>query len=85
MKALIDTGAQANILKASLVENKVAQCAREPITMIAANQGNIAGGDREVVTTLGFRQKSGDQVLPDLWQIDCTMYLADIGIDIIFS
>ena len=85
LKALIDTGAMANLIRPSIVAHSLSCISRNPITLVAANSGRIPGGDREVDTVLNFRQQLDGKMLPETLNLKCPFYLADIGIDMILS
>ena len=53
---LVDTGAQANLIRSDLVPYHLTFNARTPVRLVAANQQLMIGGDRTVCLQLGFNQ-----------------------------
>ena len=46
-KALVDTGAQVNIVRQGLVPQYLMEKATDPVRLVAANQEIIPGGDKK--------------------------------------
>ena len=58
-KALVDTGAQANLIKKGLVANLAKPCKR-PLRLVTANGDVLPGGDTEVDLMVHFTEGGVD-------------------------
>ena len=85
LKILIDTGAQANLIRTGLVSNLLMTPAPEPISLRTANGQKMEGGSRNVNLTLGFRRVVHGAYDPELASFPATFFDADIYIDAILS
>ena len=85
LKVLIDTGAQANLIRTGLVSKLLMGPAAEPINLRTANGQKMEGGTQNVTLTLGFRRVVHGAYAPALAIFPATFYDADIYIDAILS
>ena len=85
LKVLIDTGAQANLIRIGLAPENMLSVSNDPLCLRMANGQRLEGGRRVVSTCLGFRQVVRGEILPSLFQRPCEFYEADIMVDAIIS
>ena len=57
LKVLIDTGAEANIIKRGLAPGEAVYEAEEPLCFLAANEGRILGGTRASTPPSNFYKR----------------------------
>ena len=85
LKVLVDTGAEANLIKTGIIPPHLIQAAMERLSFVAANGLKIPGGEREVDLNLAFRQRVNDQdSVHKLWRT-AKFYEAQIRVDAILS
>ena len=84
-KALVDTGAQVNLVRKGLVPGGYLQRSKNPVRLVAANSDVIAGGDRSVTLQVGLRGESvkSGQLTP--LYLPGEFYEAEIDLDMILS
>ena len=85
LKILIDTGAQANLVRKGLISDFFMRDAAEKLSLRTANGQCMEGGEREVELDLGFRQIARGELLPEPRRLKAIFYEADIRIDAILS
>ena len=59
LTALVDTGAQANLIKTGLVANLATPC-KKTLRLVTANGDVLPGGDTEVDLMVHFRERGVD-------------------------
>ena len=85
LKVLIDTGAQANLIRMGAVEDHFFSVSNVPLNLRIANGQRLEGGRRVVQTTLGFRHVVHGETMPEYFWRECQFYEADITVDAILS
>ena len=85
MKVLVDTGAQANLIRKGLIGDHLLQAAVERLNLRTANGQRLDGGEKTVQLTLGFRQVMGGEMRTELAWHDATFYEAHIRVHAILS
>jgi hypothetical protein len=80
---LVDTGAQANLVRTGLVPFHLTEHALNPVRLMAANSTILSGGNRTVMLTLGFNQVKQGHWMPKPLFFDTEFYTADIEMDAI--
>jgi hypothetical protein len=85
LKVLIDTGAQANLIRMGTVSDSLFSVSTDPLNLRMANGQRLEGGRRVVETTLGFRQVVRGEMMPEYFWRGCQFYEADITVDAILS
>ena len=85
LKILIDTGAQANLIKRDLIPESVLTPAISPLTLVAANGTMLGGGTSVGELLLSFKQVQEEVLLPDKVQYKVEFYVADIHLDAILG
>ena len=85
LNALIDTGAQVNLIRTGLLEPRLLQRAKSPVRLVTANNQVLQGGDKTVSLEVTFRQKYAGEFLPNLLACDAEFYQACIDVDAILS
>ena len=83
--ALVDTGAEINLIRRDLVPAEAFRRAEKPITFVAANQMLVSGGQQEFETTLVVQGVDPDLGSPSSLRLPIVCYDADIGVDLILS
>ena len=67
LKILIDTGAEANLIRKGLLPSHLFAVAKEPLIFVAANGQRLGGGSRVIPLNLYFQQEmQGDCVMGTL-------------------
>jgi hypothetical protein len=82
---LVDTGAEANLVRKGLLVDSLMQIAREPLTFVTANGQPLEGGKNRTRFTLFFEQVVDGQTLPQNRSFQAEFYEAQIGVDAILS
>ena len=82
---MIDTGAQANLIRKDLIPDKFFKEVSERLNLRTANGQIMEGGTRDVDLTLGFRRVMRGELLSDLDYRAASFYEADIRVDAIIS
>ena len=77
IKVLIDTGAQANLIRKGLVDDHLMYAARKPLTLATANGQRLEGGARITRLGLKFRQVEDGYTLPGSLAFNADFYEAD--------
>jgi hypothetical protein len=85
MKVLIDTGAQANLIRMGTVPDSLFSVSTDPLNLRMANGQRLEGGRRVVETNLGFRQVLRGEMMPSYFWRGCQVYEADITVYAILS
>ena len=85
LKILIDTGAQANLIRMGIAPEHSLFLSDDPLSLRMANGQRLEGGRRVVDTTIGFRQVVRGELLPSFFWRPCQFYEADITVDAILS
>ena len=85
IKALIDTGAEANLVKRGLFERRLFGEAEKPVQLIAANGQRLGGGTKTIKLDMGFNPSEGGSITQDKLWYEAECYEADINIDVILS
>jgi len=85
VKCLVDTGAEANLIKKGLVPQHMTHAARKKLDLIAVNGQRLEGGTRTANLELAFNMQRGGKNIKEkalfnvmFWeaQIDCDCILA---------
>ena len=84
-KILVDTGAQANLVRKDLVPDHLMFSATQPLNFRTANGQRLEGGERVAETSLGFRQILEGHPLDEFLWKNAIFYEADIQVDAILS
>ena len=85
LKVLIDTGAQANLVRKGLISSHLFYGAPRILKLIAANGQRIEGGDRVVDVHLQFCCERDGKMLEHMIEYPCTFHEAAIRVDAILS
>ena len=85
LRMLVDTGAEANLIKVGLIPTHLTYPAKKILRLVAANGQAIRGGDRTVVANLKFMQEVGGVRLKDTLNYSVEFWEADIEVDAILS
>ena len=85
VKALVDTGAQANLINDSLIPQNCLQWAREQLHLVAANGLSIPGGNYEVHTRTTLQQVTKNGNLVGVQDLEVSFHVARLGLDAILS
>ena len=86
MKVLIDTGAQANLVRRDLFPPECLRPARKPLALSTVSGEALPGGQQEVKLKLLFSAETdtGKQV-PECWTVEAVLHDAEIGCDAILG
>jgi len=82
---LLDTGAEVNIIKRSLVPPGVSRISHKPIRFVMASSEIMAGGERDSFSQFSIRGKATDTSAEAEAILPITWYEADIAADAIVS
>ena len=85
IKALIDTGAEVNLVSRSLIDPHLFQPSEKPVRLGAANATRVSGGGHEVDMILGMQGVEQDTKRCFELRVPMRAYDAMIGHDIIIS
>ena len=85
LKVLVDTGAEANLIKKGIMPMTMLYKSANPLTLVAANGGKIDGGERCCKLNFYFRQEVDGENLPYPLSKNAEFYEANIGLDAILS
>ena len=85
LQVLVDTGAQANLVRAGLVPSKFLHKAQDPLQLLSANGEVISGGDQETTLRLHFNKTTQKGKVEKRRNVTGLFYTADIGVDAILS
>jgi len=83
LKALIDTGAQINVVRRGLFSENDMRPAKHPLRLTLADGQPFWGGDREIQTRVTFGKTIKNIVVP--WRARADFYEGDIKADLILS
>ena len=85
LRALIDTSAEANLIRQGVLERHFFQPADDPIELIAANDQKLSGGTRTVMLDLFFTLMENGKMSEQKLSYPALCYEADISVDLILS
>jgi hypothetical protein len=85
IKVLIDTGAEANLIKRGLISSECFTSARSPVNLVAANGQVLEGGKREICLKFDLRQIRDGNELKDKYRCKTSFFEADIQVDAILG
>ena len=85
LKVLVDTGAEANLVKKKLIPSRLMFAAEKPLKLVTANGKLLGGGDTCVNLNMRFFQVVNGNQLPALLRRHAIFYDADIRVDAILS
>ena len=81
-KALVDTGAQCNLIRRGFLPSRLMSRAKEPLVLLTADHSRMAGGDEEVSLDIVFDTDVPD---PSTCTLRGTFLDANINVDLILS
>ena len=81
VKALVDTGAQINVVRRGLFPETDMRPAKDPLRLTLADGQPFWGGDREVNTRVTFGKNVNNVIVP--WRARANFYEGDIKADMI--
>ena len=82
---LIDTGAEANLVRTGLVPRHLTTIARTRLNLVTANGQTLGGGERTTDLRVRLRQEVDGVSLDELLEYDIEFFEADIQVDAILS
>ena len=82
---LVDTGAEANIVKLGKLPRHLVYAAPKPLKFVTARGQRLRGGDTCIDLHLEFVQEVDGKFLPDVLRKKVTFFEADIRVDAILS
>ena len=83
---LVDTGAQANLIREGLVPHHLTQCAKRRLQLIAANGQVIPGGEKVTSLHVAFaREEKKGGFHKGFLRCEIHAYVASIDVDMILS
>ena len=85
VRALVDTGAQANLINNSLIPRSCLVWAKEQLHLVAANGLSIPGGSYEVHSQTTFQQITKAGKLVGVQDLEVSFHVAQLGLDAILS
>ena len=85
IRALVDTGAQVNLVRNGLFSCDEFQRANSPLTLVAANGQVLEGGKSTIELRMKFYQSSEVTEVQSEVELDGEFFEANIGIDAILS
>ena len=85
IKALIDTGAEANLIRMGLAPSHLLRQAKYPMKLIAANGQRLGGGERVLAAILGFEAQKNGIWQDELMEFGASFFEAEINVDAIIS
>ena len=83
VKALVDTGAQINVVRRGLFPETDLRPAKDPLRLTLADGQPFWGGDRELETRVTFGKNVNNVIVP--WRARASFYEAEIKADMILS
>ena len=83
--ALVDTGAEINLIRSSLLPREVTRSVYPPLSFTTANKGSLQGGDREASGFVHFQGRDPESNTKQKLTCPIRFYEADIPLDAIFS
>ena len=84
LKALIDTGAEASLVRRGLFSDSLFGRAHKPIQLVAANGQHLGGGQKTIRLGVGFTPNENGTLYDEV-RFDALCYEADINVDLILS
>ena len=85
LRALVDNGAEANLIRKGLLPPHIMQISKNPLALVTADGTRMDGGSREVTLKLTFKLDQPDQTGNVEWSTTGTFHDADIQVDAILS
>ena len=86
LKALVDTGAQTNCIRAAELPQQYFQPARRPISLSTVSGDVLPGGSREVDIKLFFAPEApGGRAVGSAWGVDASLYDSATTVDLILG
>ena len=85
LNALVDTGAQVNLIRSGLVAPHLLSHAESPIRLLAANGQTIQGGDKLLTLRMDFLQVRNGVCSSEMLIVGGTFFQAAIEVDMILS
>ena len=85
VQALIDTGAQANLINEDLIPQGSLTWARDQLHLVAANGLKIPGGKYEVHTKTHLQKLTQEGTFKGLQEFEASFHVAQLSLDAIFS
>ena len=85
MKILVDTGAEANLIRKGFVPDHLTFVAKRVLHLVAANGQKIEGGTRTAKTILKFSQEVNGVKMDDTLDFEVEFWEAQIEVDAILS
>ena len=85
VQALVDTGAQANLMSQGLVPSCCSRWSRTPLRLVAANGQEIGGGQKETKVSMHFQMVGQSGNLERKVLVEGVFHLADIAVDATLS
>ena len=85
LKVLIDTGAEANLIREGLVSSQEFCKAEECLNLTTANGQTLRGGQRELHTHLLFRKRLRPGGKVGNYAVDASFHEAEINVDVILG
>ena len=82
---LVDTGAEANIVKLGKLPRHLVYAAPKALKFVTASGQRLRGGDTCIDLNLEFMQEVDGKILPEVLRIRTTFFEADIRVDAILS
>ena len=83
--ALVDTGAEVNLVRRGLVSDSCLHVGLRPVRILAANQMTLGGNHRQLSCDLLIAGEDEGTHLPTIAALPLTAYDADIDLDLILS
>ena len=85
ISALVDTGAQANLIREGIVPTHLTTLTQRPLELVAANGQIISGGDRETETKNFFSKTDPDGKGHEKRNCRAIFHVKSIGVDAFLS
>ena len=85
LSALVDTGAEVNIIRPGLVEDIYFRSPNRVARLVAANQTTLSGGRRELDCVLTMYGVESDTRVHTPIDLPFVCYDADVGVDLLIS
>ena len=85
LRTLIDTGAEANLIRQGVLDSHFFRAADDPIQLVTANGQTMMGGTRTVALEIAFNPCENGTFLDKPMKFEAICYEADISVDLILS
>ena len=85
LKVLVDTGAEANLIRTGLVPKRFTRPAHKVLELVAVNGQVLQGGKTTAYVKVYFTQEVNGEVQGKELDFDVTFWEADIEVDAILS